>query len=517
MRRLIAALVLVALAACSRPGTTAGVLRMGEPDEPDSLNLMFAHSSATDQIDGLLFTHLLRYNANGEEIPDLALEVPTTQNGGISRDGKTITLHLRKGVTWSDGAPETAADWLFTYHAVMNPRNNTKSNYGWDEIASANAPDPYTLVIHLKAPSVAVLNILGMGGVAYPPLPAHLLAKLPDINNADFNQHPISSGPYVLKEWTHGSRLVFVPNPRYWRGEPKLKELIWQVVPDTNSLLSALKTHEIDLWRTVDDNDVPQLSSIPGIRVVHRLIANWRHLGINVNRPGLSDIRVRRAIALGIDWARLNATIYHNVNVLARSDVFPQSWAAPTLPPYRYDPAQARALLTAAGWTPAHPLHLGITATNATKSNESAEVLMQEQLRPLGIDLSIHNYPASLLFAQNGPLYKGTYDLEWSIDTNGPDPDNAGDWNSAFIPPNGGNTSYLRDAIVDRTSLLASQTFDQRVRKRLYQQEETRLRALVPAVFFYWETGYYAMSADVKGFEPAAYEVDTWNAWEWST
>ena len=59
-------------------------------------------------------------------IPDLALTVPTTQNGGISSDGRTITLHLRHGVTWSDGAPLTAADWLFTYHAVLNPRNNTK-------------------------------------------------------------------------------------------------------------------------------------------------------------------------------------------------------------------------------------------------------------------------------------------------------------------------------------------------------------------------------------------------------
>jgi peptide/nickel transport system substrate-binding protein len=516
VRRLIALLLFLGFAACARPGVVPGVLRMGEPDEPDSLNLMFAHSSATDQIDGLLFTHLLRYDAGGNPIPDLALEVPTTRNGGISADGKTITLHLRKGVTWSDGAPVTAADWLFTYHAVLNKRNNTKGDYGWATIASADAPNPYTLVLHLKQPSVAVLGILGMGGFAYPPLPAHLLAKLPDINDADFNQHPISSGPFVLTEWAHGSRLVFKANPNYWRGAPRLKELIWDVIPDTNSLLAALQTHEIDLWRTVDDNDVPQLATISGIRVIHRTIANWRHLGINMSRPGLSDVRVRRAIASGVDWARMNATLYHGINDPARSDIFPLSWAAPSLPPYRYDPARARALLAAAGWTPAHPLRLTVIATNATKSNESAEVLMQSELRPLGIDLSIHNYPASLLFAQDGPIYKGTYDLEWSIDTNGPDPDNAGNWNSAYIPPNGADTSWLRDAVVDRTSDLAGRTFDQQARKQLYQDEEARIRQLVPAVFFYWESGYYAMSASVRGFEPAAYETDTWNAWQWS-
>jgi peptide/nickel transport system substrate-binding protein len=518
MRRLIAACFAfgLLLAGCSHAASTPGVLRMGESDEPDSLNLMFAHSSATDQIDGLLFTHLFRYDAEGNAIPDLALAFPTSANGGITDGGKTITLHLRKNVRWSDGAPETAADWIFTYHAVMNPRNNVKSTYGWELISSVSAPDPYTIVIHLKHPSVAVLGILGMGGVAYPPLPAHLLAKLPSIDRADFNQHPISSGPFVLENWEHGARLTFVPNAHYWRGEPKLRKLIWQIIPDTNSLLAALQTHEIDMWRTIDDNDIPRLNGISGIAVTHRTIANWRHLGINLSRPGLSDIRVRQALAAGIDWARLNATVYHGINTLARSDIFPQSWAAPSLPAYRYDPSAARALLRAAGYTTQHPLQLTISATNSTKSNESAEVYMQSQLRPLGIALSVHNYPPSLLFAQDGPMYKGTYDLEWSIDTNAPDPDDAGNWNSTFIPPKGANTSWLRDAQIDRLTDEASSTFDRATRKQLYQQESERIRALVPAVFFYWETGYYATSASVRGFKPAAYEVDTWNAWEWS-
>ncbi|HTX56793.1 MAG TPA: peptide ABC transporter substrate-binding protein [Candidatus Acidoferrales bacterium] len=516
MRRLIAALALVVLCACARQTWMPGVLRLGERDEPDSLNLMFGHSAATDEIDALLFTHLLRFNADGEMIPDLALAVPTTRNGGISADGRTITLHLRHGVTWSDGAPLTAADWLFTYHAVLNPRNNTKSDYGWDEIASAGAPDPYTLVIHLKKPDVAVLGILGMGGQAYPPLPAHLLAKLPDINDAPFNEHPISSGPFILQAWNHGNSLIFVPNPHYWRGPPKLKELIWQVIPDSNSLLAALQTHAIDVYPTVDVNAVAALGDIAGIRVVHRTIANWRHLGINMSKPGLSDLRVRQAIALGIDWKRLNDTVYHGYNRLAVSDIFPGSWAAPKLPPYAYDPQRARSLLAAAGYTQAHPLHLGVAATISAKSNEDAELVMQAELRPLGIALSIHNYPASLLFAQDGPLYKGTYDLEWSIDTNAPDPDNAGNWNSAFIPPNGANTSWLRDPLVDRLSAAAAATFDRTTRRRLYQQEEERLRELVPAVFFYWETGYWAIGDHVHGYEPAAYLADTWNAWEWS-
>lgn len=530
MRRILASVLLacLALSGCAKPAawTVPGVIRMGEPEEPDSLNLMFGYSSATDEVSSLLFSFLMRVDDEGNLIPDLATAVPTAKNGGISRDGKTITVHLRKNVRWSDGAPLTAADWLFTFHAVNNPRNNLKSNYGWDGIASASAPDPYTLVIHLKKPSVAAYDVLTMGGTAYPPLPSHILAQLPDINKAPFNTAPISSGPYILSSWNRGSALVFAPNPYYWRGAPHVTQLIWKIVPDTNTLFNQLQTHEIDLYRNIDSNSVPRLPSLAaaGAVIQHRLLANWRHMGINMSRPLLADARVREALAEAIDWKRINDTIYHGINALAVSDVFPESWAAPKLPAYRYDPPHARALLALAGWKMGsdgvlhrgnQAMHLTISATVSAKSNEQSEVLMQSMLKPLGIDVAIRNYPANVMFARDGPLYSGKYDLEWSIDTNGPDPDNAGSWNSAYIPPHGANTSWLNDPEVDRLSTAAASTYDLPVRKALYQQEEERIRADVPAVFFYWETSYYGRNPDFKGFKPAAFLVDTWNAWEW--
>jgi peptide/nickel transport system substrate-binding protein len=525
VHRLVAALLLVLFAGCAKSASTIpGVVRFGNAEEPDSLNLMYGNNSATDQVTALLYTFLLRYDAEGNFIPDLAIAVPSRENGGISADGRTIMLHLRHGVAWSDGVPVTAADWLFTYHAVMNPKNNVKSRYGWDQIASASAPDPYTLVVHLKAPSVGALDILTMGGTAYPPLPAHLLARLPDLNHAAFNSAPLSSGPYELERWNRNESLVFVPNPHYWRGAPKLKELIWKIVPDANTLADQLRTHEIDVYANVDPGVVPSLKDIPGITITHRVIGNWRHLGINLKNPILADVRIRQAIADGIDWKRINDTVYHGYNQLAVSDIYPGSWAAPRLPPYTYDPARAGALLGSAGWTRgpdgflhkgAQTLRLTISATTAAKSNEQSEVVMQAALRALGMDVRIRNYPPSQMFAPDGPLYTGTYDLEWSIDTNGPDPDNTASWNSAYIPPHGANTSWLRDAEVDRLSIAAQQTYERSERRRLYQQEEARLRELVPAVFFYWETSYYGVNTNLRGFKPAAFLTDTWNAWEW--
>ncbi len=504
--------------------TVPGVLRLGENEEPDSLNLMYGHTIANEQIVGLLFSFILRYDPNGNYIPDLATEVPSLQNHGISSDGKTIVIHLRRGVVWADGAPLTAADWIFTYHAVMNPQNNVKTRFGWDAIASANAPDPYTIVIHLKQPNVEALGILGMVGAAYPPMPAHLLAKLPNLNHAAFNENPLSSGPYVLKSWNHGESLVFVPNPRYFRGAPRLKELVWKVLPDVNTLFNQLATHEIDVYPTIGASAIPRLSQIAGIRVEKRLIANWRHLGINVSRPLLADVRTRRAISEAVDWKRINDTVFHGYDVLAVSDIFPESWAAPDLPPYRYDPQDAARLLAAAGWTRGAddtlrrgnlPFHVTLYTRSGQEENAQAVVIIQAMLHAVGIDVSVRSFPGNYLFAMDGPIYTGKYDLEWSIETNGPDPDNAGSWNGTQIPPNGANTSWLNDPIVNETSAAAASTFDQPKRRVLYQREEERIRELVPAVFCNWQMGYTALNADVKGYVPGAFS-DTWNAWEWS-
>jgi peptide/nickel transport system substrate-binding protein len=525
----------LAIEGCARPSpravtgernawTIPGVLRLGEDEEPDSLNLMYGHNAATDAVAGLLFSFLFRYDSRGNYIPDLATQVPTLSNGGISHDGKRIVVHLRKGVVWADGAPLTAADWLFTYHAVMNNDNAVKTRYGWDAIDSASAPNPSTIVIRLKRPNVTVLGILAIGGAAYPPMPAHLLSKLANLNRSPFNEHPLSSGPYLLKEWNHGSSLIFIPNPRYFRGAPKLKQVIWKVVPDVNTLINELATHEVDVYPGVNANAVARLSQIDGITVTRRLSANWRHLGINMSRPELADVRVRRAIAEAVDWNRIEQSVFHSLDRQAVSDIFPESWAAPKLPPYRYDPADARRLLAKAGWRPGRDgvlrkgalgMHLTIYATTGHQENTESQVLMQSMLHDVGIDLGVRNYPGSYLFAQDGPLYTGKYDLEWSIETNGPDPDNSGSWNAAFIPPHGANTSWLNDRIVNETSAAAASTFDEPTRKRLYQREEERIRELVPAVFFSWQTDYTAMNDDVKNYVPAAFIGDSWNAWEW--
>ena len=527
--------VTIALVACTRSAdvgtngrhawTHPGHLIVGTTDEPDNLNPMFGHTDATDAVDALIFAPVFRYNEHGEFVPELATVVPTYANGGIARDNKTITLHWRAHVSWSDGAPLTPRDLRFTWRAVENKRNNTKLSSGWDDIVAIDVPNDRTAVVHLRRANAGILGIFGGGGgAAYPPLPEHLLGKLGDLNTASFNANPISSGPWLLRAWNHGSSLEFSPNDRYWRGRPKLAALSWHIVPNPDTLVGQLRTHEVDLDQSVGPANLRDVARIAGLAITRHRSANWRRLAINCARPALQDVRVRRALAEAIDWDHLNATVYHGINERARSDLPPDSWAAPTIPFYPHDLRDAKRLLDAAGFKPgpsgtrgngATELRFTISSTNKPE-NERAEVQMQQELRAIGIELTIKNYPPSLLFAQNGPLYSGGYDLEWSIDTNAPDPDNQGEWSGNFVPPKGANTSFLHDPIITATSDAALRTFDRARRRALYQREETRIHELVPAVFLYWETQVAAYNDDLHGYRPAEYITDNWNSWEWS-
>lgn len=500
-------------------------MRLGELDEPDSLLEFYAHDAAADEVSNLLFAPVFRYDARGDFVPELATEVPTYANGGISRDGKTIVLHFRKGVTWSDGAPLTARDLAFTYKLVMNDRTNVKLREGWDEIASLTLRGDYTVVIRLRRPNADVLGIC-FGGASYPPLPEHLLKSIDPstLQRSAYASRPVGSGPFVLERWNHGSSLEFAANPRYWRGRPKLDRITWKVIPNSETLFTQLQSHEVDVYDGVAPSQIPRLHEIAGIRIEHRLIANLKHMDLNTARPNLRDVRVRLAIAEAVDWDRINADIYHGYNERARSDIPPDSWAAPNVPFYPHDPAGAGRLLDAAGWHMARDgyryengrrLTIGVASATGNQPNEQAEVQIQSQLHAVGIDLRIRNYPVSLLFARNGPLYSGNYDTSWSTETLGPDPDNEGIWNGAFIPPNGANTSWLNDPIVNATSDAQLRTYDRRVRREIVQKEEARLHELVPAVFLFWENGYAAYNDDFHNYKPAEYFVNAWNAWEW--
>ena len=156
------------------------------------------------------------FDENLEPIPVLVTEIPTSENGGISEDGRTLTFKLRDDIVWSDGEPITADDFIFTYEMNVAPGNTVSSTYPYDQVESIEAPDAQTVVVTFTEPFAPWLATLW-----HSILPAHVLRPVFDadgtLDEAEWNLAPtVSVGPYRFEEWESGSYARFVLNENWW-------------------------------------------------------------------------------------------------------------------------------------------------------------------------------------------------------------------------------------------------------------------------------------------------------------
>jgi len=476
-------------------------------------------------LDSLVFSFLIIANEHGKLIGDLATEVPTLRNGGISRDGRTYVYHLRHGVRWHDGVRFSSADVKFSWLAVVNPNNNTLHREGYDRIASIDTPDDYTVVLHLKERYPPLVTRFftplqeGVKGI----LPAHLLSRLHDINQAPFNAHPIGTGPFKFVSWDRGRRMVFVRNDAYFKGRPKLKEIIFNVIPDDNEIVNEVKVHDIDLVTSPPATLYDQYKALPGVAVS---LAPWNAQNVLImnERGQLHDLAVRKAISMAIDYASIISKIEHGVGTITHDIVPDVAIGYTNNPPYRYDPATARVLLDRAGWKlgpggvrqkDQQRLDFVIHISAGGANGRLIATYLQQSFRAIGISLEIKTYPYSVIFSHEGPLYTFKYDFaDYSL-TLPYDPDNLFYFGCAYWFPKGENIYGYCNPAFDRFEVAGLRTDDPVERAKVYHQAERVFHDTVGIIPLYNVRRVIVRSPDLKNFSTAPASAPWWNAWQW--
>ncbi len=502
-------------------------LRMISGTEPLTLNPILLTTAQDDEVFALFSDLLVVSDDRGGISPQLAARVPTLQNGDISKDGLSIAYHLRHGVKWHDGVPFTSKDVRFSWEAVMNPRNNVASRTGYDLVQRVELPDDYTAIFRLKrryAP--AVLSLFG-GGSNCRLIPEHLLGKESSLNQVDFNQHPVGTGPFKVVSWKRGQSLELAANDDYFLGKPKLSRIVVQFVPSSTTAGIMLRTHETDLAR-LDSATYREVRDDPGIRVVLTPQFAFIALQLNVSRPALHDVRVRRALAYAIDRASIVEKDTFGTGQVADGDLGPISWAhSDEVTHYPFDPAKAKALLDEAGWKTGPDgirqkdrkrLELEMVEATGGTTGHNEDVQVQQMLHDVGIVLTIKGYAPSLVFApasQGGVLPSGNYDAYISGWIGGADPDNASNFTCAAISPAGQNSMRYCSRTLDAAESEALGTYDLAARKRAYAEIERILSEDLPMIFLYWPKGRFGMNRALRGFATNGVTV-TWNAYAWS-
>jgi peptide/nickel transport system substrate-binding protein len=535
------------LAACTKVGTTSapdtaggppggrhpwtkpGELRVGIQTPPNTLNPLLAANTTEAMIDRLLFDVLVTVDRTGQtQVPALASEVPTLQNGGISPDGLTITYHLRRNVRWHDGVPFTSKDVAFSWRAIMNDANDVISRTGYELVKAVDTPDDATVVFHMKQRFAPAVNTLfAESDSPYYIVPEHLLGKLPNINNIPFNSAPVGTGPFKFKEWVRGDHLTLVANDSYFLGAPKLKEITLKFVPDENTEVNQLRTHDLDWQFEASPQEYKDLKTLAGTAVVLQDRNDYERIQINTKHPPLDDVRVRQALAYAIDRRRLVDVLTYGSATAADQDLPPFMWAhASNVTRYPYDLARAKALMAQAGWTPGpdgiltkngRRLTLTIATNVSNATRRLAVVQVQAMLRQLGIDLEPKFYLGSLLFAtmgQGGILQNGRYDLAWTGWVAGIDPDQSSLFTCRAQPPNGNNESRYCNPALDAAEAVALTHFDIPTRKAAYAQIEAILTRDVPVLPIWWPRQIQPVNPDFTQFTPNPVTA-SWNANQW--
>ncbi|MEP7325436.1 MAG: ABC transporter substrate-binding protein, partial [Gemmatimonadota bacterium] len=415
MRRfLVCSLLLVA--ACGDGGRSP-TLQYYFSYDPRSLDPSLSTDVPTGEVVALLFDNLTQFNADGDLEPGLA------RTFDVDSSGLHYTFHLRTDARFHDGTPVRSSHVRATFLRALDPA--TRGGRAWPlfPVAGARAyangeardvsgiatPDDSTVVLTLDQPLNVFPKLLAMPVTAITPAP------LP----ADFDQHPIGSGPWKFVSWAHDDAIVLARNPEYWGTVPATDTLRIRIIPEALTQAAEYEAGQLSVveipfgesrrWETEHG---PEILKRPAIRDVY--------IAINTTRGALKDVRVRRALNYAVDMPTILATVIGGRGIQAAGSLPPGIMGYDSArAPYAHDPARARQLLAEAGYAKGFSLKLWRTAREQYARIAQA---VQQQLGEVGITVEIVERDAS---SARAAARNGEADLfltDWYADY--PDPEN---------------------------------------------------------------------------------------------
>lgn len=352
-------------------------------------------------------------------VPDMAQELPTTSNGGITNGGKTYTFHIRQNAKFSDGTPVTAQDVAFSIDRGFAPclkavpppsymymlNGATARNNG--KLASIIGPgkgivvvDDHTIQFNIASPDAFFLAALtyNSNDVLDP-------SQVPDSHNAamcadeTWTNQPIGTGPFMLKEHDQGSKMIFVPNP-YWYGQPtKLTQVTMTFIPKIEPAYQAYKQNKADVdgygGTTVTSADANDARSLPNGQYKEGQFLSINYLQGNANIAPFNNKTVRVAFAEATDRASIAHDIWKDT-VIASGHIVPQGMLGynPNLQVIPFNPTQAKTdLQSVYRNVSAMPPVTLLYDSDSEEATATAERLQGDYQLYLGVHINIKGEP----------------------------------------------------------------------------------------------------------------------------
>lgn len=523
------------------PSHKGGTVLFSDWQFPSSTNLWFNTDVVGTEVDSGLWGAPLAVTSDGKIIPDELTEVPSVQNGDVSKDGLTVTMKLNPNLKWSDGQPITADDFVYWWTVNEDPASGAASTSGFDQITSIDTPDAHTVVLHYKQIFAPFLFFLPFAA------PKHAWSSVAnkDLQNTQsINLAPtVTSGPYVVQDYASGQSFTMVPNKYYTSTKlhpAVLDKVVFKGYQSKDALIAGYQAGETDHAENFTLGDLPKLNNLPGLRISPGVA--YEHLDFNLSKPYLQDVNVRKAIFQSIDRCQIIQTLLgQDCSKLILNDLepCPHPDCAPNIQGYAFDLNAAKQDMKASGWdcskAPATPctkdgqpfptLQLVTTSGNTLRQNNLE--IIKTDLANLGIPSTLDGgfYPNTTLFgdfASGGILATGKYDLALFGYVEGLDSDGNlyFGFHSSQIPttanPAGQNFEHLSDPHLDDLLTQARSIVDQQKRSDLYKQVQQYMIQQVLEMPLYQKPNITLTDSQVGNYFPNPFSAgNEWNLGEW--
>jgi peptide/nickel transport system substrate-binding protein len=496
--------------------------------EPVQFNPLLYVNSGTEQVpEACMFDALWDVNHKGEFVPNLVVRVPTQENGGISPDGTTWKVELKKGVKWQDGAPFTAKDVEFTYKTVVDPKIPIRSRVGFNLITDFKVIDDHNIEIRLQKPFAPFIWCWQNMHI----VPQHLLAQVPDIKTAAFNSQPVGTGPYIFEKRVAGSYMSYKRNPNYHRGPAKIETVIHKFVPDQIVMYTQFKTGEIDFlgMSGVPPARFEEAKALPGVDITPTPQPWVGFIYFNCGKPQFKEAAVRRALYQALNIDKLIKDIYYGTVPRTLSYLHPSHWAYnKNLKDPGYNPQKAAEMLEAAGWKVGSDgirqkdgvkLQFSMSTTAGHVAREQTQAIFQQNWKDIGVVMEIKNMPASVVWGEY--TTKSQFDtllVSWEP-TMGMDPDYTARCHSKQIPVKdgvGSNYVQYENPALDKLLEEGIAIFDQDKRKPIYDKIQEILLEDLPFAPLFGIANIYGKKKNLKGGNMNQYVTDqVWDIQNW--
>jgi peptide/nickel transport system substrate-binding protein len=468
-------------AAATKPA--GGDIVVGKDQEAPGLDPAKNPAQAATRVFDLMYSRLTRLDPQMRAQPDLAT------NWDISPDGKTYTFHLRQGVKFHNGRGLTSADVKYTYERIIDPNTASIAQSFFAPIDHVDAPDPYTVVVVLKAANTPFL-------VNTSSTWAGIVAKeVVDANNGDLNKVDAGSGPFMLQEWTPDTQTVLVRNPNYYvPGQPAADKITFLIMPDENARIAALRTGNIQ-FTVLSAAGYDTLKSDASVKAEEGPTLSYAYLGMNVARPPFDKPQVREAISYAVDRKEI-------VNSVFRGHARPTGPVPSAMTDWAIDLGQfdtyspnldkAKQLMADAG---VGNVKTTMIAMSTLSYQVDAAQVIRAQLLKIGIDAEVQPQEVGV-YVDNWK--KKNMDLMVGGNGSGTNPDRAVCF--FFCTDGSANVWNYSNPSVDNAGAEGRTATDQAKAKALYNDAQKQIINDAPNLFLANQDQFLAYSPKLSNF-----------------